>query len=289
MRRIATRVAKVGWADVGDESRFKALAQAFLDRHELAWQAVAGEHELAACLVQGIERVEELLLGLRLAGEELDVVDQQHVSVPVGVLEGVERARRERADEVIGEGLDGRVADGRATAERMHVVADRVEEVGLTEAWRGVQEQGVVGLAGELGDCERCRMREPVAVADDELVEAVARIELRRGLEFCVRPRPRLLAGCLGAGEADANGGTEHTARAGLDNPAEAFGDPRLGVRWCLQKEAGSVQRLDFDRSEPDLVGRLADHRAKLSADLAPGGGWLEMRGQLQATPSGSV
>ena len=65
----------------------EALAQALLDRHQRAREAVAGQHELAAGLVQRVEGVEELLLGLGLAGEELDVVDQQHVDVAVGVLE----------------------------------------------------------------------------------------------------------------------------------------------------------------------------------------------------------
>ena len=139
----------VGRLDHRHEARLEPLAQPLLDRHELAREPVAGEHELAPGLVQRVERVEELLLGLGLAGEELDVVDQQDVGVAVGLLEAVERSRPERPDEVVGERLDGRVADDRAAAEREDVVADRVEEVGLAEARRGVQEQRVVGLARE--------------------------------------------------------------------------------------------------------------------------------------------
>ena len=87
LRRIATRVMRSGGVDVGDEPGLEALAQALLDGHELAGQTVAGDDELAAGLVERVEGVEELLLGLRLAGEELDVVDQQHVGVAVGALE----------------------------------------------------------------------------------------------------------------------------------------------------------------------------------------------------------
>ena len=76
--------------DVGDEAGLEALAQALLDGEELAGQAVAGEDELAPGLVEGVERVEELLLGLGLAGEELDVVDEENVGVAVGVLEMVD-------------------------------------------------------------------------------------------------------------------------------------------------------------------------------------------------------
>ena len=53
-------------------------------------QAVAGEDELAAGLVERVEGVEELLLGLGLALQELDVVDEQDVGVAEARLEVVE-------------------------------------------------------------------------------------------------------------------------------------------------------------------------------------------------------
>ena len=40
-----------------------------------------------SCAVQGVEGVEELLLGGFLAGDELDVIDQQHVDAAVVVAE----------------------------------------------------------------------------------------------------------------------------------------------------------------------------------------------------------
>ena len=48
---------------------------------------------------------------LALLCEELDVVDEQDVDAAVGGLEGVDAAAVERADEVVGERLDRRVAD----------------------------------------------------------------------------------------------------------------------------------------------------------------------------------
>ena len=59
--------------------------------------------------------MEELLFGLGLAGQELNIVDQEHVGVAIGVLEVIDRARPERVDEVVGEGLGRRVADGGAS------------------------------------------------------------------------------------------------------------------------------------------------------------------------------
>ena len=79
LRRIATARGEVGALDVGHEAGGEALAQAFLEVVEVAGEAVARDHELAAGVVERVEGVEELLLAARLALEELDVVDQQHV------------------------------------------------------------------------------------------------------------------------------------------------------------------------------------------------------------------
>ena len=78
---------RVGRADVGDQPGLEALAQARLELAEVARQAVGGEHDLRAALVEGVEGVEELLLGAGLGLEELDVVDEQDVDAAVGGLE----------------------------------------------------------------------------------------------------------------------------------------------------------------------------------------------------------
>ena len=64
----------------------------------------------------------------------------------------VKRARAERADELVGKGLHRRVAHAGTAAEGAHVVSDRVQEVGLAEAGRGVEEEWVISLARELRD-----------------------------------------------------------------------------------------------------------------------------------------
>ncbi len=215
--------------------------------------------------------MEELLLGLGLAGEELDVVDQQHVGVAVGVLEAVDRAGAERGDEVVGERLGGRVADGGAAAEGEHVVADRVQEVGLAEPRRGVEEERVVGLARKLGDGEGGRVGEAVAVADDELLEAVAGVE---------RNSVRLDLGSIGAlwlrgdpearSPANVNCGfvAEDRAQQRLEHAAVALGDPRPGVgRRARASSVLPSQELELERGEPDVVGGVADEPAELGAD----------------------
>jgi hypothetical protein len=46
---------------------------------DLVRLAVSGQHDLLVVLVQRVERVEELVLRALLAGEELDVVDEQDI------------------------------------------------------------------------------------------------------------------------------------------------------------------------------------------------------------------
>ena len=82
----------LGRADVAHQPGLEALAQAVLERREVARRPVGGQHELGAGLVQRVEGVEELLLGLGLGLQELDVVDEQHVDPAVGGLEGLQAA-----------------------------------------------------------------------------------------------------------------------------------------------------------------------------------------------------
>jgi len=100
--------------------------------------------------VQGVEGVEELLHGLLLVAEELDVVEQQDVALlavtgpelrhPV-LLEGVDQVVRER--------LRGQVHHVAVRVLPQCVVSHGVHEVRLAQAHAAVEEQRVVGLPGE--------------------------------------------------------------------------------------------------------------------------------------------
>ena len=152
-------------------------------------------HDLPAGLVQGVERVEELHLRLLLLGQELDVVDEQHVVLAVGLLEALDAALvGDGVDEVVGEALDGDVLDLQVGVVVQHGVGDGLDEVRLAEAGVGVDEHGVVGVGGRLGDAARDRRGVLVVRAGDEAVEDVARVEVGRapGAERVRRRRRRL-------------------------------------------------------------------------------------------------
>ena len=157
---------------------------------------VAGEHDLLAGGEQRVEGVDELLLGPRLALEELDVVDQQRVEPAVALLEALRPLGAQRRHELAGEALGGRVVEGEGRGGgRGSSPRSRPRRCVLPEPGRAVEEERVVGLAGELGHRQRCRVGEAVAGADHEAVEGVRRVD-RQGLGDRLRAR-RLGLGAL--------------------------------------------------------------------------------------------
>ncbi len=91
-----------------------------------------------------VEGVEELLLGAFLAGDELDVVDQQDVDAPVALAELLGLLSADRVDELVGELLARRVGDPLLRVARQDRVPDGVHQVRLAEATAAVDEQGVI-------------------------------------------------------------------------------------------------------------------------------------------------
>src|ERR1041385_8179969 len=105
-KRLRSRSSSVAMPlrlDVRDQPPLEAAPQSLLERRDVAWRPVGGEHDLRAGLVQRVEGVEELLLEALLAFEELDVVDEQDVVRAVALLEPLDPLVAERVDEVVDE------------------------------------------------------------------------------------------------------------------------------------------------------------------------------------------
>ena len=75
-------------------------------------------HDLLLRVVERVEGVEELLLGRVLAGDELDVVHQEHVELAVAPLELVHALEAQRVDELVQEALGREVQDVRSGLRR---------------------------------------------------------------------------------------------------------------------------------------------------------------------------
>src|SRR5205807_10166135 len=75
-------------------------------------------------------------------------------------------------------------------------------------------------------------------------------------------------------------------ARAPLEDPAKPFCDPRLSCGRSPQSEHSTLECLDLERCDPDLIRGFADYSTQLFLGRAPNVVLLEVRRQLQATPS---
>src|SRR5260370_21085083 len=124
--------------------------------------------------------VDVLLIGdvQCLAGQELDVVDEQHVDRAVLVPELAHPRGGDGADDLIGELLRSEVDDALAREAVVHLMADRVHEVSLAETHASIEEKRVVAVAPCLGDGLGCGMGELRVVPDHE----------RRKLESNIAP-----------------------------------------------------------------------------------------------------
>ena len=96
--------------------------------------------------------MKELVLQAFSLLEELNVVDQQGVDLAVSALKRGVRLVADGIDELVEERLAGDVADVVVLIVVVDVVPDGVQQVGLAEADRAVDEQRVVGPARCLGD-----------------------------------------------------------------------------------------------------------------------------------------
>ena len=142
----------------------------------------ARQHDLLVVLVERVERVEELVLRALFAGEELHVVDEQHVdALAIVAAELVHLAGANGLHVLVHEPLARDVDDARARAVRELLVTDRVQQVRLAEADAAADEHRVVLRRVARRGGLRGGERELVRRAGDERVERVARVE-RRGV-----------------------------------------------------------------------------------------------------------
>ena len=167
--------------NLGGHAPLEAGDEALLEFFNLAGRAVAGENDLFVAVVERVEGVEEFLLGAFLAGEELDVVDEQDIGLAVFFAEFHQRAVLDGIDELVRELLAGEVNDLCGGVVGLHMMADRLEEVGFSNAADAVDKEGIVGDGGRIADGERGGVGEFVVTTHDEILKGVARIHPGHG------------------------------------------------------------------------------------------------------------
>ena len=102
---------EIGRLNVGEQSPFESRAQARFERLNLLGRTIGRDDELAPGFVQRVEGVEELFLSRLLAGQKLNVVDQQHVDLTIAIAKLRRAIVLHRDDELVGELLARDVHD----------------------------------------------------------------------------------------------------------------------------------------------------------------------------------
>ena len=109
---------KVRRRDVDLDAALEARAQPLLQRLQRLGRPVAAHHHLLAIGLEMVEGMEDLLLSALLAGNKLDIVDQEHVQFAVLVAELLGALPANGADQVIckllGGAVEHAVASGRS-------------------------------------------------------------------------------------------------------------------------------------------------------------------------------
>ena len=157
-----------------DESGLESRHEPFVQVRNDFGGTIAREDDLLLRGVQFVERMEQFLVDLRHAAQELDVVEQEAVDAADAFPPSREAAVRSALGQAGCEGLAGQVEDLRPFLVRHNVVADRVEQVRLPEPRARRDQERVVGLGGLLRHRDGCGVREAVALSDGEAFEGEA-------------------------------------------------------------------------------------------------------------------
>ena len=153
---------KIRRLDIGDQSPLEARPQPLLDRGNLLRQAVGRDHDLPLQFVQRVKGVEELLLRALLAGDELDVVHQQHVHRAKPFAETQHAIEAQRVDHFVREFLRADVRQAHRRVALLDQVAHRLHQVRLPHPHAAIQEKRVVRARWIFRHGQRRRVRKLV-------------------------------------------------------------------------------------------------------------------------------
>ena len=190
---------------VHQQSPLKSGAEAVLQLGHLRGGAVGGQDDLPAGLVQGVEGVEELLLRLLFAGDELHVVHQQQVRLTVLLPHLRSLTLPDSIHQLVGQVVALDVSDLGPGVVPADDVGDGIDQMGLAQAGVPVDQQGVVVLSrmlrhGDGGGISQlvgrahhegleCELRgsEPLTLAVRAVILELCVIQVVQNLHFKIR------------------------------------------------------------------------------------------------------
>ena len=166
--------------NVRNQTPLKARAQPVLERFDVARRPVGGQNDLLVRIVQGVEGVKKLLLRGFPPGDELNIVDQQHVRPAVLIAEVLHGAGLDGVDQFIGELIAFFIDDFHVRHGALDFVRDGVKQVGFAEPALPVDEERVIGGGGVARHGDAGGVGEFVRLPDDEVIEGVLGEDLFR-------------------------------------------------------------------------------------------------------------
>ena len=166
---------EVGGIDADDHATDEAVDQRFAEFLDHLGMIVAGHDDLPAHGLDGVEGVEEFLLGGLFAAEEMDIIDDQEIELAHAMAEGVELVAAKGGEKFVSEFLAGEISPSAGGVVLDEALAQAVEEMGLAQAAGAVEEEGVVLAAGEFGDVLDGIAGELAGGSDDEGFQIVAK------------------------------------------------------------------------------------------------------------------
>ena len=245
--------------------------------------------------MEGVEGIEELLLGGGLARDEVDIVDEQDVAGAVLIPELVHGLTGNGVDQLIGEVLALDVDDPHVGDLLFQLVGDGVEQVSLTQTAGAVDEERVIGLSGSVRHGDTGGVGKLIGGAHNEVLKGILEIEGREsgtdavGLEaaFLTGHGLRLLGnfgnrlglvrypleqtGLVGGndGSAVADQGeldlkAQHIREAALDIRL-VFGGHHtdLDLRFGLHDDGGALEIHHLQSAQPQVGDDIAELRAE--------------------------
>ena len=236
-------------------------------------------------LVQRIERVKEFLLNPLFAGQKLDIVDEQHVRLPVFLAEAGELVVLDAVDILVGKLLRRKECDARTLLVHHDMLSNRVQQMGLAQTDPTVEEQRVVRLARGLRHRQRRRVGKVIVVADHEGVECVLWVKMqvmvgrrpfRRRLGYLLLAQDGLRhrRGRSGAGayfELNLQLPPGRERNHILEQPHIIVFEPNFTeVIAHFQGDAAILQGTGAQRRKPKIIDVSTQHRAKMLACCAP-------------------
>lgn len=156
------------------QSALKAAHKTIVEQAHLNRRTVGGYDYLVTGLVNVVEGVEKLLLRGLLAGDELDIVNEEEVNVAVFHAKFLARALFDGLQQLICELIALYVGNFRAGIVLADILADGQQQMRFSKAGVAVDKQRIVRAAGLVRDGNGGIVRKLVGVSHDEAIEGVA-------------------------------------------------------------------------------------------------------------------